>query len=112
MHKSLQIADGIRNSTLPCSHLQAVQGGEGHVEVCPEFVGAPCLALFERGEALCITEFKFYQEPASADFYDVHTCKSKVVGEEYLVLALVLGNPDDNLDILFERLAADGILQA
>ena len=44
--------------------------------------------------------------------YDVHTCKRKVVGEEYLVLALVLGNPDDNLDILFERLAADGILQA
>ena len=107
MCKSLQIADGIRYSAIPRSYLQTVQGGEGHIEMCPQLVGASCLALFKRGEALCIAEFKFHQKPTSVDFYDVHACKRKIVGEEYLVLALVLGNPDDDLYFLPKRLAVD-----
>ena len=107
MHKSLQIADGIRYSAFLCSHLQAVQGGEGHVEVCPEFVGAPCLALLKRCETLCIAEFKFHQKPASVYLDDIHASQREVVREEYLVPAAVLGNPDDDFDILFERLAVD-----
>ena len=107
MYNSLQIADGIRNSALPCSYFQAVQGGEGHVEVCPKLVSAPCLALLDRCEALCVAEFKFHQEPASVYLHDVHFCQREVVGEENLVLAAILGDPNDDLDSLFERLAVD-----
>ena len=107
MYKSLQIADGIRNSAFPRSYFQTVQGGEGHVEVCPKLVIAPCLTLLERCEALCVAEFKFHQEPASVYLHDVHPCQREVVGEEYLVLAAILGDPNDDLDSLFERLAVD-----
>ena len=64
-------------------------------------------ASLERSIALGITEFKFHQEPTSVDFYDVGTCKGEVVGEEYLVLALVLGEPDNHLDFLLQGLAVD-----
>ncbi len=48
----------------------------------------------------------------AVDFYDVGTCKGEVVGEEYLVLALVLGEPDNYLDFLFQGLAVDGPAEA
>ena len=112
MCKRLEITDRIRYSVLPGCHLQAVERGEGHVEVCPVLVHASGLASLERSIALGITEFKFHQEPTSVDFYDVGTCKGEVVGEEYLVLALVLGEPDNYLDFLLQGLAVDGPAEA
>ena len=37
MCKRFEITDGIKYSALLGSHLQAVERGEGHVEVCPVF---------------------------------------------------------------------------
>ena len=109
---NFEITDGIKYSALLGCHLQAIERGEGHVEVCPVLVHASGLVSLERSIALGITEFKFHQEPASVDFYDVGTCKGEVVGEEYLVLALVLGEPDNHLDFLLQGLAVDGSAEA
>ena len=94
MRKSLEVADGIGYSALPGCHLQAVQRREGHVEVCPVLVHAPGLASLKRGEAFCIAKFELHEEPASVNLHDVFTCECEVVGEEDLVFAAVLGDPE------------------
>ena len=88
MCKCLEITDGIRYSALSGRHLQTVERGEGHVEVCPVLAHASGLALLKRGIALGIAKFELHQEPASVRFNDVRSCKGEVVGEEYLVLAI------------------------
>ena len=105
MCKCLEIADGIGYSALPGCHLQAVQRCEGHVEVCPVLVHAPGLASLKRGEAFCIAKFELHEEPASVNLHDVFTCECEIVGEEDLVLAAVLGDPYDHLDLLLQGLA-------
>ena len=108
MRKRLEITDRIRNSAFPCGHPQAVQGSEGHVEVCPELVPAPGLAFLERGIALCIAEFKFHEEPASVNVHDACGGQRQVVGEEDLVPAAIPGKPDGYLHLPPERLAVYG----
>ena len=58
MCHSLQITHRIVQSHLPGCHLKAVHRGEGHIEVCPEFICASCLASIKRGIPFCVAELK------------------------------------------------------
>lgn len=105
MCHSLQITHRIVHSHLPGCHLKAVHGGEEHIEVCPKFIGASCLASVKRGISLCVAELKLNLKTCAVHSDDIAPRQSEVVGEKDLVSFPILGEPDNNLDFRLERLA-------
>lgn len=105
MCHSLQITHRIVQSHLPGCHFKAVHGGEGHIEVCPEFIGASCLASIKRGISLCVAELKLNLKTCTVYSDDINSRQREVVGEKDLVFFPILGEPDNNLDFRLERFA-------
>ena len=92
MCHSLQITHRIVHSHLPDCHLKAVHGGEGHIEVCPKFIGASCLASVKRGISLCVAEFKLNLKTCAVHSDDIAPRQSEVVGEKEQQEAIDFGN--------------------